>query len=360
MMSVSRRPGLAIVAIPAHDEAERIPSCLAALATQRDRFGAPIEAGTFEIVIYANNCSDCTAAVVRDMATLSPHPIHVIEELLPPDRSTAGWARKRAMDIAADRLEQGGNAGGAILTTDADSLVGPTWISETLRLISAGADGVAGYIDASAHEIVPLGPAFMRRSRREDAYLRAAAEIYALCDPRPHDPWPNHRISSGASLAVTLDAYRSIGGLPPLALGEDRALTFALENGGFKVRHSLDVVVATSCRLVGRARGGAAQTMRDRHADPDAPCDEDIEPAFRLVRRALLKGRLRRHVEGARPIDRTLAKRLRIALPSAATHGVGFERIWREVSDSSPVLAERRRLRPSELTHELARPDALP
>ena len=33
--------------------------------------------------------------------------------------------------------------------------------------------------------------------------------------------------------------------------------------------------------------------MRHRHAVPDAPCDEDIEPALQATRRALCKGFLR-------------------------------------------------------------------
>jgi hypothetical protein len=38
----------------------------------------------------------------------------------------AGWARKRAMDLAAARLAEVAPLNGLILTTDADSRVGPT------------------------------------------------------------------------------------------------------------------------------------------------------------------------------------------------------------------------------------------
>src|ERR1700761_2481488 len=45
----------AIVAIPARNEAGRIRRCLAALAVQRDCFGAPIESGSFGILLLVNN-----------------------------------------------------------------------------------------------------------------------------------------------------------------------------------------------------------------------------------------------------------------------------------------------------------------
>ena len=124
----------------------------------------------------------------------------------------------------------------------------------------------------------------------EDAYLTALAELDAICDPRPYDPWPNHRVASGASLAVTLAAYRAIGGLPPVRLGEDAALVRTLEEGGFEVRHSLAALVTTSCRFDGRAKGGAADTMRLRHAEPETSCSDDIEPALRALRRFAWKG----------------------------------------------------------------------
>ena len=57
-----------------------------------------------------------------------------------------------------------------------------------------------------------------------DRYDWLLAELLARIDLEMHDPWPRHRIASGASLAVTLAAYRRIGGLPPIPTGEDRAL----------------------------------------------------------------------------------------------------------------------------------------
>lgn len=354
----------ALVAIPANDEAERIGACLAALMTQRDRFGAPVEAGRFEVLVYANNCVDGTADAVRTLAEASPHPIHVVTETLPRERANAGWARKRAMDLAATRLEAAGRHRGVILTTDADSCVASTWISATFEAFAGGADCVAGYIDAHPSEIVRLGSDFLHRGRLEDRYLRAMAEIYARCDPKPHDPWPNHRVSSGASLGVTLAAYLSIGGLPPRPVGEDAALTHALECAGFKVRHAMDVWVSTSCRFDGRAQGGAADTMRHRHGVMDAPCDDEVEPALNVVRRAVAKGTLRRLGERGMLERRAWAARFGLAASEvdAALAGYarfGFEEFWVRVSDASPLLRRGGTLRPSDLPRQIERAEAV-
>ncbi len=350
----------AIVAIPANNEADRIEACLAALAVQRDRFGAPLPAGSFEVLVFANNCVDGTAAAVRAVAAASPHPVVLVEERLAPEKSNAGWARKRAMDLAADRLIAGNRHDALILTTDADSLVGLTWIDATRHAVVAGADAVAGYIDAHPLEMLRLGPGLMGRGRLEDRYLRLVAEIEAICDPRPHDPWPNHRVSSGASLAVTLPAYLAIGGLPPKPVGEDAALTAVLDAAGFRVRHAMDVCVSTSCRFDGRARGGAADTMRHRHAVLEAPCDGDLEPALSAVRRALCKGLLRRHHDAGTLGAVRWAERLGIAARDAEAlvaggTRAGFEDLWTRAVEASPALRRRHVLRPSDLPRQIER-----
>lgn len=353
--------GPAVVAIPAHNEAADIERCLAALAMQRDETGAPVPAGAFEVLIFANNCSDATADVARSFAGLMPHPVTIVVEQLPPDQRSAGGARKRAMDLAAAMLQERGGTG-LILTTDADSCVSPTWFAATMREFDRGVDCVAGYIDANPLELVSLGRTFLGRGRLEDSYLGLVAEIYARCDNRPHDPWPNHRVSSGASLAVTLAAYTAIGGLPPRPVGEDSALTEALDRAGFRVRHSMDVSVATSCRFDGRAQGGAADTMRLRHAVPDAPCDDDLEPALKATRRAIYRGWLRRLIDSDASL-RVLPRGWRV--PAAVTTdllqpGLSFDDAWQQLCDRSPILQRGLPLRPSDLPRQIAMANIIP
>ena len=355
----------AIVAIPAHNEAERIGDCLASLAVQRDQAGKPVPSGTFEVLVFANNCSDATAEIARSYAETVPYRLHVIEDRLPPQGAHAGGARKIAMDRAAGLLAAGRRHDGVILTTDADSRAQPLWISSNLAALAKGVDAVAGYIDADAMENVALGAGFLRRGRLEDAFLSHVAEVYAILDPRPHDPWPNHRVHSGASFALTLEAYKAIGGLPCRALGEDAALAHALESAGFLVRHSMTACIVTSCRFDSRAPGGAGDTMRMRHSDLDAVCDDDLEPVEGLFRRARVKGLLRRlHHVGRLAETRAWRHRLGLDRHRALTAvreraELPFAHLWEFVEANSPTLRRTRPLRPSDLLRETQKAERL-
>jgi Glycosyl transferase family 2 len=340
----------AIVAIPARDEADRISRCLAALAMQRDRLGAPIETGSFGVLLLVNNSTDETALAARNTASRLPYPLEVVDVSL-SQNATAGGARRRAMEEAADRLRKG-VGDGVLLTTDADSVVSPSWYADSMSHLELGADCVAGYIDAEPAEIVSHGAVFLARGRLEDTYLRLVAEIYALCDPRPHDPWPNHRVSSGASLAVKLAAYKAVGGMPDKALGEDGAFTALLDENGFKVRHALDVSVLTSCRLDGRASGGAADTMRHRRDVPDAPCDDELEPAFATLRRATIRGFLRK-ARQERKLQQAISRILGAGGLGREPSGT-FANVWREIEARHPKLQRGLPLRPSDLPRQIA------
>ena len=357
MRRASTHQPSAVVAIPAHDEEDRIGDCLAALAMQRGPDGAPLAPGRFSVLVLANNCRDATVAVARTFAEAAPFPLHVVECGLPPELAHAGGARRAAMDRAADMLEAEGAPDGIILTTDADSRAASTWVAATLSSFGPAIAAVAGYIDADATEYLALGAGFLNRGRLEDRYLSRVAELYARLDPRRHDPWPNHRVHSGAAIAITLAAYRAIGGLPVRPLGEDSALAEAIEDNGFLIRHSLEPVVTTSCRFDSRAPGGAGDTMRARHQDLDAPCDGDLETAARLFRRARLRGSLRKR-HAAERLAEDLSWRARFGLDrdeavALAAAELPFSALWRRLETASPVLRAGPALRPSDLPREI-------
>lgn len=360
------REGLrpAIVAIPACNEEDRILRCLSALAVRRDDRGQRIPLDSYQVLVYANNCADGTAARAARIGEQTGLRLEVLSVPRSAELSSAGLAHKAAMNIAADRLETAGFSAGIILTKDADSMISPLWLANSWREFSWGADCVAGYIDADPHEFVDLGLNFQHRGFLEEHYHALVAEIFALLDPRPHDPWPNHQVSSGASLAVTLRMYRAIGGLPAKASGEDAALALAVECLGGKVRHSMDVCVTTSCRLEGRAMGGAADAMRQRHAEPDAPCDPELESVFTVTKKVWLKGHLRRSsdigfLEKSAILATLGLEGARVEGLLATLHRSCFEVFWQDLCAASAYLRYGRPLRPSMLATEIGRAEAL-
>lgn len=347
----------AVVAIPVKNEAERVVACLEALAAQRDHRNRPIPADTYGVVLVLNNCTDATAQVVDGVGERLPYPLWVVERELAPARAHAGWARKLAMDAAADLL---GRANGAhprlILTTDADGRVGSRWLDANLTAARAGADLVAGFVRADRVEHARLPITVIERGQLESRYEWLLSELSARLDPELHDPWPRHRMASGASLGVTLAAYRRIGGLPPIPTGEDRALAARIAATGGHIRHSLSAQVVVSCRLDGRAEGGMAATIRQRALKPELACDPALESAVDLVRRARWRAELRRrHRDGLLRSCTAWSSKLELGQAEAAATAElsHFGAVWASIERSSPILVYRP-LAPSQLAAQIA------
>lgn len=343
-------PPKMVVAIPAKNEEDHIERCLAALAVQQGT-----DLATLGVVLLVNNSDDATAARAKALAAHLPYCLVVLETSLPGSLAHAGNARRLAMDLAAAWLCPKAPASSLIFTTDADSQVAPDWLRATRRAIALGADAVAGAVMLDPADEAALTPQLRERGRREAAYETVLIEIDSLLDPIGHDPWPRHDTASGASLAVTLEAYRGIGGLPPVPLGEDRALARALFLGGWRLRHDLDVRVVTSGRLVGRAAGGAADTIRRRNDDPAMSCDPRLEPLTSAIRRAQWRRRIRRIYEGSedRPLP-SLADALSIDpwRAAQAMRAPNFPRCWQKIEEAS-LLLRARCLTPGELPQQL-------
>lgn len=318
-----------IVAIPARNEAERIATCLAALDAQQ---GARFT----DIVLLINNSCDETAAIARAVPLHPATRLHVIEHHFPPADAHAGNARKLAMDFAC-RLA---GASGILLTTDADSRVDPNWLAENLSALHQGAELVAGWVELEPAEHAAIPARLHQDEARIEAYDALCDEIHARIDPDPDDPLPRHTQHSGASLAMTVGAYKRCGGVPPLPCGEDRALVDALRQVDAPIRHALSVHVIVSGRLIGRSPGGMADTIRRRLTTPDTLLDPRLEPATDCARRAWARHALRRcwnaDPSAALPLMHSLGMP-----PEAVQHIAGFSyfgQAWHYVETSSPAL----------------------
>ena len=228
----------ACVVVPAHDEEDRIVACIDALAAQE---GVP--AAHVEVILVLDRCTDATAD--RALTAARRHPglrLRVLAAEVPG----AGAARRRGMDEAAARLEAVGRPDGLIASTDADSRPRRDWLRRQLDLVAAGARAVGGLIEVDAEDEL-----LRRRALRLEARAEAAG---AGAD--------GHPFFSGASMGLTAAAYRTAGGLQPLAALEDRALERSLEERGVPIVRSREVRVVTSGRTDGRARHGLAADLR--------------------------------------------------------------------------------------------------
>lgn len=252
-------PTQVCVAIPARNEAKRLPTLVNALAEHT----LP---GPLRVVFTINNSTDGSAAWLMEAAKHYRDRllIRVDEIHFSPELSHAGSARRRVMDLALDWLD----GPGVLLTTDADARPPSTWVAANLQAIAAGADMVGGRLDLDRTE--PLPPDVARLRQAWDEYWAAVRAVEDEVDPQAWDLPPRHGDHTGGSLAVRADLYRHIGGVPVKASGEDRALVLAGLAAGGRLVHPLAVWTRVSPRLDGRAEQGMAHAMADLHATAKA------------------------------------------------------------------------------------------
>lgn len=250
------------VTIPAYNEESDITHTLGALAAQVDLQGNPLAPARYEVLILANNCTDGTGEIVRRFAVRHPSlRLHLIEIRLAPPHAHVGAARRLVMDEALRRLERLGGKRGVIAATDGDTRVRPNWVAANLAEVARGADAVGGRILASPEQVEALEAGTRGYYRLDTVYRTLRAAYETVLDPNPANLWPRHHHCFGASLAVTVEAYRQAGGLPVVHCLEDVAFTDVLERLGARVRQSPAVNVLTSLRVSGRVDVGLSWTL---------------------------------------------------------------------------------------------------
>lgn len=345
-------PGCRVtVCLPARDEAALIGDTLAALLAQRGIDREPLPHGFFDIIVFANNCSDETAAVARRLAAgTSNVRIFTIEARLPAAFAHVGGARKRVLDLAATRFLAAGRPDGCVASIDSDTRPNVDWIAWIAREMR-GRDAVAGHVTiAQADQERLLAPVRLLYAR-EVAYRRILAEVEALLDPRPEDPLPRHGSFVGAGFAVTAAAYVAAGGLPALARLEDQAFARALQRIDARVRHSPDVRATTSARLGARVIGGFGSFLAELHDCAQRGTSFTVENAVRTIEDLEGRAALRRLRSGdARPNDRARISEIFKLAPAqwlpeidrALSLGDAYERITERARSRRRPLAPMR------------------
>jgi hypothetical protein len=335
-----------VVAIPVKNEADRIGSCLLSLGQQTVMPCA--------VLLLLNNCTDETDAAARALAVTLPYKLHIKCHTFPSPVANAGHARRMVMQHAAELA----GFGGILLTTDADAVVSHDWIERNLVALSAGADLVCGRAAVDPAEAALIPSHLHADDELECELADLLDQIAAKHDPDPADPWPRHNEAAGASLAVTVAAFKRSGGIPPVDSGEDRAFVKALTRIDARIRHDPTVRVTVSGRIHGRASGGMADTIRRRMRQQDEFVDDSLEPAIDAYRRIDFRRRVRsawqEQAGGCAPA-KVLAADLGIPGPMFQ-HVVSrrfFGTSWAEIQARSPLLL-RRRVRFTELPGQIA------
>ena len=240
----------ACVVVPARDEEERIGACLDALGAQ-----AGVDPGSWEVLLVLDQCRDRTRD--RALESAASHPQLTLRLLDGPGRGSGG-ARATGMDAACERLHAVGRPHGLIASTDADTRVAPDWLARQLEFARGGARAIGGRIELCPVEREELHQSVVAGHREQSLSRFERVRAQLPDDGSVADHWQ----FSGASMAVTADTYRAVGGLGDNAHSEDEALERALLERGVPIERRLEVRVTTSPRLDGRASHGLARLLR--------------------------------------------------------------------------------------------------
>ncbi|UVE96006.1 glycosyltransferase family 2 protein [Dietzia sp. B32] len=238
------------VVIPAHDEQDLLAGCLDALADCIAATPVPVT-----VTVVLDSCSDATEEIARGRARLvrtsarnvgiarargfdslrcsSPSsPSSSSPSSSSPSSSSPSSSSPSSSLPAAPRTRRW------YATTDADSRVPRSWLTDQLALARAGADVVAGLVEVDAWS--DWAPATRLR------YLEG------------YHPGPGHRHIHGANIGLSSEAYRRLGGFDPLPVHEDVRLVGRAQDAGLTVVWSTAAPVTTSSRRSGRAPDGFA------------------------------------------------------------------------------------------------------
>ena len=212
------------VVVPAHNEEQLLPACLASLRrAARTLRGIPVR-----VVVVADDCQDETVRVARRSGA---HVVAIGDRNVGAARA-AGAAAVLKRAAALDPAEVW------LATTDADTLVPARWLRGQVRFANRGCDAVAGTVrvtDWSGYRPA-VGEAFRER------YDAPAGSGH----PHVH----------GANLGIRASAYLAAGGFPAVATAEDHALVRALAASGGRVLRTRALPVVTSARRDARAPRG--------------------------------------------------------------------------------------------------------
>ena len=234
------------VVVPAHDEEELLPACLAALRrAARQLTGMPVR-----LVVAADTCRDRTVRRARQAGA----------EVVELRARSVGAARAAGFAEVLRWTRDTDPAAVWLASTDADTLVPPSWLSKQLSYADQDWDAVVGTVSVSDWSGHP--------ARTPDLF---AARYDHGTGPHPH--------VHGANLGMTAAAYLAAGGFRALRTAEDHALVSALGAAGRKILRTTDVTVVTSARPRARAPMGFSHLLRTLAEAQPAPGPADRELA---------------------------------------------------------------------------------
>lgn len=244
---MSRVPVEVLVALPAHDERDLVVACLQSVIRAADVAQQAGVVTRVRVAVALHRCADDTGD--RVLSTLLDRPDLELVLLTVPEVLSVGEVRTRLIQSALVADPPLGDLTW-IFNTDADTIVPPEWIVDTLqRADEQRADLVLGLADLGDWHV--------------DDVTRAAYELIVDAGLIAG----GHRHAYAANLAIRRTAFLQVGGFPASLHGEEHVLAAACRAADLTVISTLSPRVLTSARMPGRATLGLGALLA-RLADP--------------------------------------------------------------------------------------------
>lgn len=222
-----------VIVVPAHNESALLLRCLDALSEARSLVRRNVSSS---VVVVADACTDATAAVANLRLRQPP------DLVMATSHRCVGAARRDGVTAGLSQVN-GDWRRKWIASTDADTVVPPTWLADQLRIANHGVAAVAGIVELL--DDTDVDPALEERFRD---YYRVGAD-------------GGHHHVHGANLGIRATAYRNAGGWRAIPTGEEHDLWNRLRRLGLRTVSTSGLVVATSARRTGRAPAGFAADL---------------------------------------------------------------------------------------------------
>lgn len=221
------------VVVPAHNEQDLLPCCLASLRRAAQALHGP----QVHLVVVADACRDRTAEVARRGGAA----------VVTIGARSVGAARAAGVREVLRRTGHLDPAEVWLATTDADTLVPVPWLCQQVRYANQGWDAVAGTI-------------------RVADWSGYRPDVRSLFRRRYGSGTGKHPHVHGANLGFRATAYLRAGGFPEQPTAEDHALIAALTANGSPVQRTRALTVVTSARREGRAPHGFSRYLAELDA----------------------------------------------------------------------------------------------
>ena len=231
------KPWHIAVLIPARNEEELLPRCLASV--QKARLAVP-KGVTTDLVVVSDSSTDRTHQLAFDMVGRSG-------SVVSSTAGRVGEARAVAARLALARY-RGPLDQLWLANTDADCVVPEDWLTLQLSIAERGLAAVAGIVDVDSYQ----------------GHSAHVQQMFRLTYRLHKDG--THPHVHGANLGIRADAYVQSGGWECQATGEDHDLWSRLHLAKHSRLSDARLKVLTSGRRVGRAPDGfaAALAMHNR------------------------------------------------------------------------------------------------